>query len=367
MQGLIDIQRRHAAPWLAAGMVLLLVLAAGAGPAFAQRFDYKKTGQAGMTFLKLGVGARPAGMGGVYASQQGEALSIFWNPAGMASVRGVSLSLNHLAWITDIQQHAVAGAASLGRWGVLGVSLRFMNYGTFHGTALSGVGSAGGVEYVDTGTFSVSEYALGLGYAYQVTDRFGVGLHVKRASSQLGDSMIPTEGGDETLANDTDALAFDLGTVYRTGFNDLTFAMAVRNVSGQVTYPRLARTNSATGEQVTEDPPEAFYLPLVYSIGASVDVLEMLGSATAAQQLLLQVEGQHQNDGVERLHLGVEYGFADLFFLRGGYRFRHDVERFSAGFGVKTGVGGVGLRVDYAATQVEYFDLVHRFSLSTNL
>lgn len=40
-----------------------------------------KAGTSGLSFLKLGIGARPTGMGEAFTSISGDIFSLYWNPA----------------------------------------------------------------------------------------------------------------------------------------------------------------------------------------------------------------------------------------------------------------------------------------------
>src|SRR5436309_2233650 len=71
-------------------------------------------GEAGFAFLKLGVGARPMGMGSAYVALADDPTAVYWNPAGLASAEGTQLLVMHNEWIQDFRQEFAAVSGSLG-------------------------------------------------------------------------------------------------------------------------------------------------------------------------------------------------------------------------------------------------------------
>jgi hypothetical protein len=57
----------------------------------------------------------------------------------------------------------------------------------------------------------------------------------------------------------------------------------------------------------------------------------------------------HPNDARERVNVGAEGGYKNMFFVRAGGKFDYDEESWSAGFGLRIPViGGYKLTFDYA-------------------
>ena len=313
-----------------------------------------KYGQAGLTFLQIDVGARTAGMGGTHASVEGTVYDMFSNPAGLAFAEGFQASSTVTNWIADIKHYGLGASYQWGNIGTFGVSLVFMDYGDLVRTSVY-EGSDPTLRqqgYVTDGTFNVNEYALGFAYARQITDRFYVGGHLRYATQNLGDILIndPVREEQITTENEVNNVVFDVGTMYYTGFRDLRFGMSIRNFSNQVDY----------FDQRLE-------LPLAFDFGVAMDLLSLAPSDPGIDRnsaLTLALDWQHPRAFRERLHAGLEYGFADTVFLRGGYKFRYDSEGFTAGLGVKAGVGGFGLDVGYAYVDSNsFFGQIHRITL----
>jgi opacity protein-like surface antigen len=68
--------------------------------------------------------------------------------------------------------------------------------------------------------------------------------------------------------------------------------------------------------------------------------------------LVVAFDALHPSDDYESINVGAEYGFGDMFFLRGGYKalfLKQSEESFTVGAGIKqTFFGNVGIKVDYS-------------------
>jgi hypothetical protein len=205
--------------------------------------------------------------------------------------------------------------------------------------------------YDDTGTFKLSSLALGVGYAKQLTDRFSVGAHVRWVRQDLGESTIAVNiRNDATgqriadtsiVTNKVSPLVFDFGTQFKTGFKSLVFGMSVRNFSQEVKYAE-----------------ESFQAPLVFTLGISMDLMDLIGTGPMDQSLILSIDASHYNDHPEQLKIGVEYRIMQILFLRGGYANDNGGNGLSFGLGVSQ----FGFAVDYAYTPFGVFDKVQRMT-----
>ena len=332
--------------------VAVLVLLGTAAPAWAQA---TKFAQAGMGFLKIDVAADVAALGGTHAGTTGRATAMFSNPAAMALLEGGDVTSGVTDWIADIKLYGLAAAYRIGNLGVFGISIVSMDYGTFRGTRPWQAGDDPGLRdqgYISLGDFEVEEYAIGVSYARQITSQFYVGGNIRIAHQDLGsvDIINAFTGTVESTDNSVDNIVFDFGTLYYPGYYDLRFGASVRNFSNQSDYF-----------------DQRFELPLTLDFGIAMDLLPLLTSTTGTSNsvLTLAVDWVHPRDFSERLHLGLEYGFLDTFFLRGGYKVNYDEEDFTAGLGVQYETSGYGIRADYAyAAFGTFFGSVNRLTLS---
>ena len=338
---------RHAMRSLLSTITLLCVLLAMPLDAAAQTNE--KAAQTGMKFLAASTNPRAAAVGNAVTTFELGSASMFYNPAGMASLNSFGhFGAGNMQWIADINynQASLAFQPSEGKYGVFGVSATFVDYGNFEGTIRSDNTESG---YLDTGTFSPSAMAIGIGYAYQLTDRVSIGGGAKYVRQQLGDSQMTVGGATQSNALSTPA--FDFGVIYDTGFRGVTFAFSARNFSPEVTYER-----------------ESFELPLTLSVGLSADVLNLVNSMAPYSEnhsFLLTVDGQTPRDFSEQIRVGGEYTFMDIFSLRAGYAVpRGDYEEgLSLGGGLNVSIGELQLGADYAYTSYDIFNGVNRVAI----
>jgi hypothetical protein len=329
--------------------VVALVAVGMAIPAGAQ--EYKKVGQTGLQFLKNDMSARSAGMGGASVQVADDASAMFGNPAGIAYVQsGFDAFATYTPWIADINYTAAGVVMGLGNVGSIGVNVMMVDYGQIIGTKVDETAEGG---YVETGDLDVAGMAAGVAYSRRLTDKFIVGGQVRYTTQDLGSSEVLVEGETELtheVKNSVSGVAAEIGTIFYPGiFESFKFGMSVKNFSQQLQY---------------ED--EAFQLPLTFMMGISIDVFEVMGMDNG-NRLLLAVDAIHPRDYTERLHLGTEFSFMDMAFLRAGYKFNYDVESLSVGGGVKLSMAGIALRVDGAYSLIEDFDDVMKFTVGLSL
>ncbi len=321
-----------------------------AAPAAAQDSGEENTkrAQTGMKFLSASLSPRVAGMGGTGTTLQLQSTALFYNPAGMAQMDNYGhASVGTMQWIADINYNnaSVSIRPSGGTYGVIGVTFMQVDYGELEGT----VRSDNDQGYETTGTFSPGSWAVGLGYAYPVTDRISVGAKVKYAKQDLGESIMSADGA--TKSNELGTGAYDFGIQYDTDYRGIQVAMSVRNFSPEVQYEQ-----------------QSFELPMELSVGVSADVLEaaQVGAPNDQHSLNVMVKGVTPRDFSERMHFGGEYTFMDMFSLRTGYSIpgTDTEEGVNFGAGLQTDVSGFELGADYSYTTYDVFDGVNRIAVN---
>ena len=325
---------------------------------FAQ--DFQKLAQTGFGFLSVVSDARASGMAEAMTSLQTNSSSLFFNPAGMARMENfVEVSGSTNQWIADIKHYTVGMAINPahGDYGVLGFSLQYVDYGSFIGTQVNKATDRG---YDDIGIFKLNALAIGVGYAKSLTDRFSVGAQVCWARQNLGDSYIPNENkiiplrdssgnvipnqyadSAYTATNKLTPLVFAFGTQFKTGIKSLVFGMSVRNFSGDMKYAQ-----------------EEFQLPLVFTLGISMDLMDFFEKAPLDQSLLMSIDASHYRDHPEQLKIGLEYKIMNILSLRGGYITNSDESGMSYGVGISK----FGFAFDYSYTPFGIFSNVQRMS-----
>ncbi|MEA2078095.1 MAG: PorV/PorQ family protein [Candidatus Marinimicrobia bacterium] len=317
-------------------IILLVLIAFSFGLAKDQ-----KLAQTGMQFLSVATDGRGAAMGQAMTAIEAYSMAFFYNPASAAKMtKTMDLTASQNNWIAGIKHNAfsVAFNPSNGRFGVFGITARNIDYGDVDATIVA----ENDLGYIDLGVMNPTALSVSVGYARSLTDKFAVGGNVGYVVQQLGQSVVPYGDSLQTKSNVAGGITVDFGTLYYTGWKSLAFGMSVRNFSGEIKY---------------ED--EGFQLPLTFSMGLSMDVLDLLPEKPQGQSLKLSVDALHYRSHPEQLNIGLEYGFANLVFARAGYRTSEDIQALSFGIGLNI----KGIVVDYAYTPTVDFVDVQRFTI----
>ena len=308
-----------------------------------------KVGQSGFIFLAFPTDARRAAMADAGAGLIGVAPgALFLNPGLLGFIQDRQAFYTHAEWIADTK-HDVVGVAMKfpNAPGTFGLGLITHDAGEINGTAIDSNPASQG--FTEKGTFTTTNYALSLGWGFQITDRFSVGAMARYAHQDLGSSTVLTAGTSQTRSNDASAISVDLGTYFNTGFRNLVIAMSVRNFSQEKEFQR-----------------ERFELPRAFRLGFVFDVVSMMGNTPGPHYLDLLTEIDSAINFDERTLVGLEYRFkrptsALGFALRGGYKNNHDTEDYSFGGGINYMTeSGKGIRIDYAYKHFNtaFFDAV---------
>lgn len=281
--------------------------------------EFEQVAMSGWQFLKLPTNARNAALGGVVTSvSHGDASAVFTNPASIMDVKNVDIAFTQMNWLVDISYQSGAVVKNLGKWGNVGLSFIYLDYGDMPRTENRRLKSPTG-EYtgqvqqiLDNGTYTAHDYSIGLSYGRQITDRFQVGGTLKYVSEKLDDASAGV-------------VAVDIGTMFYTGFRTLRLAMAGRNFGPDAEFLQYDLRIGVPAVKVK--------MPMVFILGGAIDILE--GGNGNPHLLTLAAEFLHPADGPEKLNVGAEYTFMNFATLRGGYRSNYDEEGLTAGAGLK--------------------------------
>ena len=308
-------------------------------------YSQDKVGQTGIKMFDVGAGARACGMGEAYTVIGQDADALFYNPSCIGEIEGnFDLSVGMTQWFADINYGYLSAVYNAGVWGNFGISMLVPDYGEIIGTELD-LDTTTSSGYVVTGPIKTSSYCVGIAYAREFTDKFTVGAQIKYVMQQLGESSDPVV---DTLYSDNviSTLAYDFGLLFYPGFKSFAFGMSVRNFSPRIRYEL-----------------DGFELPLTFALGIGLDLMDFLGEYPD-YSFNIGAEMLHPRDWQEVFHLGGEFAYKDMFFLRAGYKFRYSQEGYNAGVGFSYG----GVRIDYSYSEFRLFDdMINRVSVGFEL
>ena len=306
-------------------------------------------GTGGAQFLQIPVGARAEAMAGAVVGYIDDASSVFWNPAGIVKVKNVDVFFSYMDWFTLFDHSAAAIVYNIEDVGAFGAHLIMFNTNEMEITTE--------VEPNGTGRFfDAGDMAIGVTYARYLTDRFSVGLSAKYVHQQIW---------NETATG----FAFDIGTQYRLDWQNLIIAMSMMNFGGDLRFdgPDLDVNYENEYYPLTRITParlqtEDFPLPLHFQVGIGFDIFE-----ADFVKMKGAIDATHPNDNSERVLVGTEFAFFDRFYIRGGYKFNFDDQKFAFGAGANVPVSSTAIYFDYAYSVYDLLPGVHRISLSLRI
>lgn len=275
-----------------------------------------QTGSTGLSFLKVGVGARALGMGEAYSAIASDPSGTYYNPAALSSAATPQLMLMHKEWIQGTRTEYIAANSSLGSL-TLGISANTTSVNDIELRTIPGP---------PLSTFDARNVALGLSAAYAVDSFLGVGATAKYLYEKI-------------LVYDAAGLAFDIGARYKTPWN-VNVAIALNNLGSM---SQLENTSSE--------------LPTLFRFGASyiADLQHIDGSLILSSDIV-----SFTRESKTHLHVGAEINYSHAVALRAGYQTGYDAKNFSAGIGLYYGI----VQMDYAFVPFRYeLGTAHTFSL----
>ena len=293
---------------------LLVVVAFVAGRAEAQ----VSIGAAQSLYIQPG--ARPAGMGDCFVAIADDATACYWNPAGLAYMRGdKNFTLMHSELVPDwgdvYYEYASFGWKVSGL-GTLGFSVTYLTYG--EQTATEETPDGGIVK----GTFTSYEFIPSVAYGTTIGEDLALGLNLKFVYVDLAPrefALDDTEGTGVTFAG-------DIGMLYRVNGGRLTIGGAVQHIGPKIGF---------------SDEPQKDNLPRNLKVGAAYRLIDdemnlFLLTGEYNKSLVIYEDFFDQSTGVI-LNVGAEYRYYDLLSLRAGYVYDKDgdVKDLAYGFGVQ--------------------------------
>lgn len=308
-----------------------------------------RIGAAGAQELLIPVGARGIALQGANITDIAGTEAIYWNPAGLAAGQRTEAMFSYMNWIAGIKVSYLAVGANIGQANAIGFTLRTLNAGDIEVTTAEQPEGTGEM-------FSPAFLVVGATYSRMMTDRIHFGFTTN----------LITENARQMKAT---GVAFDFGVQYRNLMPGMHLGVALKNLGPDMKFdgPDVEYPVNTGGEPGSRSRPAElnlakFDLPVTFEIGLGYNY-----NFTEDHKTSLYGNFRNFNLGNDYYMGGVEYGFKDLFFLRGGYLAtqQNDDNIFGPTFGagLQASLSGTSVGFDYTYRSVEYFDANQFFSL----
>ncbi len=248
----------------------------------------------GAAFLRMTIGSRAQAMGDAYTGLARHVAGMYYNPAGLGFSLTREIMLFHAQWFEDIALENLSGIYPVDGKLTFGAGISYLHLPEITRYEIDPV-SGGPLK---NGTFGVADFILTVGMGYKLGSNLGLGANVKYFQEKL--ENVSAQG-----------VAFDLGVLAKLPIDFLSVGFAVQNLGPKLKY-------QAYQEE----------LPLTYRIGMAYQLPDYDATIT--------IDGV-KTKGVDwQILPGIEIGFMNSFYIRGGYQFTNrEGNGMTAGFGLK--------------------------------
>lgn len=274
--------------------------------AFAQTYN--------AAFYELFFGRQPSAraeaMGRSLATITGDPVSYYYNPAGMASVKGLSLNAGFAGpyyFLDDAYYDYFGASYNIKKYGTVGFSSDYFNLGLD-----VPIVNEFGEQIGEEDNPHVTNFRLTL--ASEVIKDLYAGVNLNLLQPRYGIDEV-TVGNERGSSNDN-IFYFDLGVIKSFNFNSKTLKQSINLGTS------LINVNSA--EYTGVDEAQTDRLPVIFRLGASYDLLiddKSISSKLKTYNILanLEYEDLFNSKYYGGVHAGLEFTFLEILSLRGGY------------------------------------------------
>jgi hypothetical protein len=291
-------------------------------------------------------GARADALGQSYVAIADDPTAIYWNPAGLAGLKGKNVAFMHSQLIPelapDVYYEFLGYTHEVEGLGTLGLSVVYLTYGSWQATSPEGQ---------DLGTYNSYEISIGASYGVKVHEDFWTGVNVK----WIRESLVPATLNDLEEGVGT-SFALDAGILYRGLHDRVRLGATVQNIGPSLTFI---------------DANQKAPLPRNLRVGTAIDLYKgssfgVLGSFEVNKPLI-GVLGDFK-DFMKRdrtLNGGLEGTIGDFLALRWGRIHDPDGDIKGNTWGGGIALKNLGFRFDYATVpKAQGIGREDKFSLS---
>lgn len=296
-------------------------------------FAAGNAGTSGADFLEIGTGSRPLAMGEAFTASNGDVHSIYYNPAGLGTLKYPVISAMHQELILDSRFENISFAMPF-YYGFLGVSNSTFWVPPFDQIDVDG-NKTGTVQFYNSAT----SFAYGQSIGFM----------------EIGGSLKYIYQRIHTLQ--IHSAAADIGVLKRL-YMFSPFDAPIRNFALGLSFQNM-------GTKAKEDP-----LPRLLRFGFSYYLtdwlnfnVDLIENAIDSSDLLDFTSGFNESF---RINTGIEATYLDILYLRAGYRF-NDAGTYSFGTGFNYAIGNVSFILDMSYSDSGIFGSTYSFNVTFKL
>lgn len=315
-------------------------------------------GESIYNFLNISTSAKQTALGGKTITLIDDINQPLWNPAVINENLDNQLAINYSSYLSGINIGSVAFAKNISReFGMLHGSIKYINYGS-----LIEADESGNI----TGSFSASDIALSVGYAYNIpSSNIFIGANIKLINS--------------TISNySSTGIAADFALLYHNIYKPYTVTFVVRNIGTQISSfnderEKLPLEVMLGGSYQLENVPIKWHLTIDNLQQWDVSVSNPSNQTSDIEGNITKEKISFFNNALRHFVIGAELFPESAINLRLGYNFRKSQEYqlqnvrtfggISFGFGLKMN----NFKLNYAYSKVHTASNVSTFSLQINL
>ena len=273
-------------------------------------------------FVDVGMGARPAGMGGAYSGLADDINALTWNPAGLINLTEKEAQFTNAKIFGLITYNTLS----------FGMPLK-----------INETPQAAGLSLLYSGDESYREMTVTAGYARKVGP-VSIGANLKYRYASFGKNTLETgvftpeeyqEGLLNQVRGSANGLGFDLGVLYQ--FNEkIRMGLMLRDIYSPVSWNSESDSKLAQGKYTETVPFETI-------VGTSYKVFDELTITADLQPALTK-------DVSNMIRGGAELKVFKFLFVRAGLQNMindQNDERFVFGVGLNIGVKKSTIHFDY--------------------
>lgn len=263
-------------------------------------------GNSGLSFLKLGFGARNVALGDAGTALSTDVTALFYNPAALAINPASEVMIMHNEWIQDVRSE-ILGARTI----IFGLPVAL----GFNVTSVNDI-----PVIINPGdpitTFNANYFFGSLSTGHKIVDNFYFGATIKYLYEGI-------------YVNEATGWGFDFGGSYLTSIKGLNISAVIKNLGSM---KELRTESTKLPSEFRIGPAYSFTLQDKYQITSAVEF-----------QKYLPTSDIHFNMGAELL-------YDKLIALRVGYQSGYIAKNITAGLGLMWG----NLSFDYALAPLQY-------------